>query len=81
VKRIHQRLSLVMINSKENPWNAEEKNHPIQDKERGKARFSYVLVGPIEPEDLRESNKWNRTVTDIEQGSINDRDKKEIDSF
>jgi len=52
MKWVHDLLTFIIECYKKNPWEAEEQNEAIKDKEGGKSWFLGFFVGSVEPENL-----------------------------
>jgi hypothetical protein len=75
---IHQGLAFVIDNDEENPGETKRKNEAIEDKKGGEAWLSILFGWPIEPENLREGDKWNGAVTGMKENREKESSKEKI---
>jgi hypothetical protein len=75
---VHQGLAFVIGSDEENPGQAKDKDEAIEDKKGGEAWLSILFGWPIEPENLREGDKWDGAVTGIKENGKNESNQKKI---
>lgn len=63
---VHHGLALVVEADEEDPGEAEKQDKAIEKEEGGESRFLRLLVYPVEPKHLGESDEGDRAIAGME---------------